>query len=800
MICNKCGKNNPDSYNYCPSCNNQLKCTCGVIINKSITDSINFCTYCGATVRRADFDIKNTSNGINSEKESKRIVTDEKQQALSTSAFNSDNKKTKEHSDTAATTEKKNEAVAKETEQVAPIADTSDHQTNSAQKSEKQNVVKTPQQKNNTKAKETKEKASLSAAKKNDQEPSEQKNKKGNDDKAVFREQKNRTFVYQPRDYAYAKCTSISEKGVYWFCCIDNKSIFNIPIDKIQQFTNGRIGVGDYIWVRLMSRVYRDSSLYIAIIPQPHKKGQIAIDCKYLAKRFNVGDIIKAPINSIMKNYLEVSLTPSFSKRIYHINASQYKKGDIIAVKIVDILYSNKKLSVNLSIIYEYEKRMLWDILPKALTNNNTFISTRFIDKAFNSARNRKRYKDLFESTNPSYLLNFFASIYAERYKDKKVNTHQDREFYYMSFDTGKKDTKGVPVYVNFRKKKDGNSANWVAIFMGFGRVANDFDNYLLVKNWHELLDNLASKALRGETWDLPGREEKYILKEYFRFTFYKAKLDGLIVENEIGAIFNTGLVDNSYDDIYCYLRRNRDKSDFFNRKWEFGYFATTQDDAGKELNVDFASFPDSPKYINNLQDVYFDMSLDLNVDYKHIIIDNNRRLPFDFIVRELRQYTSKSHDQNVEKMLADYDNDSLDKHSINKILDYIADDKQPGYTCIKTALGTAVDVAQKYCKWNYKNAIPIYYPHTNGISLLLPLCLTNYDNVADVALVVERIRVSSTQNDVETVVERYQGQTILTLDMAYQDARQICRPNSEWLTPDLISASDEDNDIDDED
>ena len=91
MICNKCGKNNPDSYNYCPSCNNQLKCTCGVIINKSITDSINFCTYCGATVRRADFDIKNTSNGINSEKESKRIVTDEKQQALSTSAFNSDN-------------------------------------------------------------------------------------------------------------------------------------------------------------------------------------------------------------------------------------------------------------------------------------------------------------------------------------------------------------------------------------------------------------------------------------------------------------------------------------------------------------------------------------------------------------------------------------------------------------------------------------------------------------------------------------------------------------------------------------
>ena len=77
---------------------------------------------------------------------------------------------------------------------------------------------------------------------------------------------------------------------------------------------------------------------------------------------------------------------------------------------------------------------------------------------------------------------------------------------------------------------------------------------------------------------------------------------------------------------------------------------------------------------------------------------------------------------------------------------------------------------------WNYKTAIPIYYPRTNSISLLLPLCLTNEENVADVALVIEKLNNGN-----------YQGQTILTLDMAYQDARLICRPNSEWLTPDLL-------------
>uniref|UniRef100_UPI00386DD29D DUF3825 domain-containing protein n=1 Tax=Ruminococcus sp. TaxID=41978 RepID=UPI00386DD29D len=81
--------------------------------------------------------------------------------------------------------------------------------------------------------------------------------------------------------------------------------------------------------------------------------------------------------------------------------------------------------------------------------------------------------------------------------------------------------------------------------------------------------------------------------------------------------------------------------------------------------------------------------------------------------------------------------------------------------------------------KWNYKTAIPIYYPRVNNISLLLPLCLTNNDNKADVALVIQKLDTGN-----------YQGQTILTLDMAYQDARQICRPNSEWLTTENIEAS----------
>lgn len=69
----------------------------------------------------------------------------------------------------------------------------------------------------------------------------------------------------------------------------------------------------------------------------------------------------------------------------------------------------------------------------------------------------------------------------------------------------------------------------------------------------------------------------------------------------------------------------------------------------------------------------------------------------------------------------------------------------------------------------NYKLAIPQYYE--GKIQLLLPLCLAD-DNIPDLALVVTKT------NNV------YRGHTCLTLDMAYNNARLIARPESNWLNP----------------
>lgn len=82
--------------------------------------------------------------------------------------------------------------------------------------------------------------------------------------------------------------------------------------------------------------------------------------------------------------------------------------------------------------------------------------------------------------------------------------------------------------------------------------------------------------------------------------------------------------------------------------------------------------------------------------------------------------------------------------------------------------LNGAINTMKKRVSANYKLAIPQYYK--GNIQLLLPLCLLSY-NKPDVAIAV-------TKKDT-----CYQGHTCLTLDMAYNNARLIAKPESNWLS-----------------
>ncbi len=87
----------------------------------------------------------------------------------------------------------------------------------------------------------------------------------------------------------------------------------------------------------------------------------------------------------------------------------------------------------------------------------------------------------------------------------------------------------------------------------------------------------------------------------------------------------------------------------------------------------------------------------------------------------------------------------------------------------LRTFLRGAIDNAKERARRNYKTAIPQYYQ--GRVQLLLPLCLSS-PSQAEMALVVENFE------------SFYRASTCLTLDMAYNNARQLARPDKDWLQP----------------
>lgn len=154
---------------------------------------------------------------------------------------------------------------------------------------------------------------------------------------------------------------------------------------------------------------------------------------------------------------------------------------------------------------------------------------------------------------------------------------------------------------------------------------------------------------------------------------------------------------------------------------WYFkGWFRRGQ----RELNR-FAELPDIAQYFEDPSCLVYDRRKDLRVNVEHIIEANRDRIPEPF--QSLESFT------------------------------------------LQNLLRGAVDSAKQRVLRNYKTAIPQYY--RERVQLLLPLCFGS-PQVADLALVVERH---------ETF---YRASTCLTLDMAYNNARQLAKPDRDCLQP----------------
>lgn len=314
-------------------------------------------------------------------------------------------------------------------------------------------------------------------------------------------------------------------------------------------------------------------------------------------------------------------------------------------------------------------------------------------------------------------------------------------------------------------------AAPWYLNFAGpdkFGRAPGKMlEQFAFLGSWFSFLEALAQKAL-PEPWDFEGGSHKryHILQKYIQYTFYRLQLEDkvCITEDKRFAAFNTGLVTPHYDDLYACFEPNDEGAA---TAWHFVDFCTAAGrGVGKRLVDAFNPLPQPASYFERKEDLLFDLEKELHTDFDHILLDNVSRLPLPFLQEESRGIPAA---QAVLDQIQSVNEAAAKRALYNELSGIIADTPRL-YNRLRNRVEDAIELAKKQVRWNFKTAIPCYFPTRNVMSLMLPLSV-QYDGRADAALVVELTRSGN-----------YQGQTILTLQQAYLDARLLCRPNSEWL------------------
>ena len=295
----------------------------------------------------------------------------------------------------------------------------------------------------------------------------------------------------------------------------------------------------------------------------------------------------------------------------------------------------------------------------------------------------------------------------------------------------------------------------------------------------------LSERWYYGDSEDLADAKNKYpILKNYLIYTFMRLCHEGKVMlatdpqTGEEYAAFNTGLVDRKYEYIYAMFKQESMYSNTY--YWYLHAFAVAGEDEGKALVRLFNPLPAKANYFGDrIESMLYDTSTgDLSCDYTHILVERASRFPVEFFEDNCPDSFTTINGLRIRDVR---DKDEWAQRDYFAALgEKIAGDPRI-LKRLKNRFEDAVELAIKRVEWNYKTAIPMYFPTRNTMSLLLPLALVDEDTV-DLALVVERHPSGS-----------YQGQTVLPLDLAYSNSRLVTRPDSDWLKTDIITDLDSD-------
>lgn len=246
-------------------------------------------------------------------------------------------------------------------------------------------------------------------------------------------------------------------------------------------------------------------------------------------------------------------------------------------------------------------------------------------------------------------------------------------------------------------------------------------------------LQYMATQLAAPELWeytDTPNARPLPILHSYIQHTFKRIKeeYDGLSEEDKhkkMGTAatlrcFNTGLYTANYEEIFGLFTPNTNPGF---QPWALTGFYKESD----AKLYEFEKLPERANYFQDIGEIVFDARLPIRINLDHVLddIENFQRLP----------EVLRNHDKEY----------------------------------IRTVFTGTLGVVKKKLAANYKLAVPQYY--AGRVQLLIPMSLTP-GSLADVALAINREGAN------------YVGHTCLTLDMAYNNARLIVKPESDWLKP----------------
>jgi len=493
----------------------------------------------------------------------------------------------------------------------------------------------------------------------------------------------------------------------------------------------------------------------------------------------NLGTLLQNVNGALLEQGMETIDLDSLCDFILKINPKariekEYRLQSGEHIQAVRLLFQKNFIpSIGEELRVELQERISTILLSNMLNEDGWFLKSQIMPKLLESGLNIKGYG--FASQQDA-----FEVIFGEDYKSENRGDELHPKIYvyfavhkYAKVGTipYKKDINTPNVLSrngNLRKKRLSAFDKMMsfAIFPSKGTI-NGF-NYAI----HQLAEE---KALK-ENWFYGNKDQdpgSYpILKNYLLLTFERLQAEDeehkgdptwekKIMTTDKYAVFNTGLVDNLYEPVYALFNRNTNESN--PRKWIFWTFVKSNDKEHQTLTRIFGTnLPAPAHYYNLTSELVYDIKAEIgSYNWDHFI-DNCRRLPLDFLRDNGPKFDySKPKTPEFYKELADAI--KSDTRSMNRIKNRITD---------------AIEYAIKRVRWNFKTAIPIYYPGQKQISLLLPLALVEEDKI-DVALVLEATESGA-----------YIAHTILTLEMAYTNARLITRPDSDWLIAENISVS----------